>query len=119
MGLLRLTKSVLTVGLIVFLLPLFLGVSAHAWLVPDMGLTKCYNNTTEINSPQPGEPFYGLDAQYIGPARLYTKLGSGGIALPDSATSWLMAHDNVTGLIWEVKQNKDGVSDYSNPNDAL
>ena len=29
-----------------------------------------------------------------------------------------MVRDNVTGLIWEVKQAKDDVSDYSNPHDA-
>jgi hypothetical protein len=29
-----------------------------------------------------------------------------------------MVRDNVTGLIWEVKQAKDGVKDYSNPHDA-
>ena len=35
-----------------------------AWPVPDTGQTKCYNNTVEIPCPQPGEPFYGQDAQY-------------------------------------------------------
>ncbi len=29
-----------------------------------------------------------------------------------------MVLDNETNLIWEVKQNKDSVQDYGNPNDA-
>ncbi len=29
-----------------------------------------------------------------------------------------MVRDNETGLVWEVKQNKDGVTDYGNPNDS-
>jgi hypothetical protein len=29
-----------------------------------------------------------------------------------------MVRDNVTGLIWEVKQDKDGTPDYANPHDA-
>jgi hypothetical protein len=38
--------------------------------------------------------------------------------LPDDAEDWVMVRDNVTGLIWEIKQAKDGVADYENPNDA-
>ncbi len=48
----------------------------------------------------------------------YTKLNHSGSPLPDSAASWAMVRDNVTGLIWEAKQNMDGVSHYDNPNDA-
>jgi hypothetical protein len=52
------------------------------------------------------------------PASKYTKLDSNGKQLTDSAQSWLMVQDNETNLIWEVKQNKDGIKDYDNPNDA-
>ncbi|MCX5896252.1 MAG: hypothetical protein NTZ51_10535 [Proteobacteria bacterium] len=53
---------------------LILSVSfVHAAPVPDTGQTKCYNNTTEITCPPPGQPFYGQDAQY-GPN---THLGNG------------------------------------------
>jgi len=74
---------------------------------PDTGQTKCYDNTSEIPCPAPGEPFYGQDAQYAGPSRSYTVLGSGE-----------MVQDNVTGLVWEMKNNMDDTSDYSNPHDA-
>ena len=48
----------------------------------------------------------------------YSKLGINGIELPDTSPSWMMVRDNETGLVWEVKQNKDGVKDYGNPNDS-
>jgi hypothetical protein len=68
--------------------------------------------------PSAGQPFYGQDAQYAGPARFYTKLDAGGNELPDSAPSWAMVRGNVTGLVWEAKQNLDNVQNYVNPNDA-
>jgi hypothetical protein len=52
------------------------------------------------------------------PPSKYSKLDSNGKQLPDSAQSWVMVLDNETNLIWEVKQNKDGVKDYDNPHDA-
>ncbi len=53
---------------------LVLPVFGWAGQIPDTGQTKCYNNTGEITCPNPGEAFYGQDAQYDGPARSYTKL---------------------------------------------
>jgi hypothetical protein len=48
----------------------------------------------------------------------FTKLDAQSHDLPDSTDSWVMVRDNVTGLIWEAKQNADGGKDYSNPHDA-
>jgi hypothetical protein len=73
----------------------------------DTGQTKCYDNEWEITCPQSGKDFYGQDAQHICNPQSYTML-SGGI----------MVQDNVTGLIWEVKQNLDTIQDYNNPHDA-
>jgi hypothetical protein len=50
--------------------------------------------------------------------RAYTKLDRSSNPLPESAASWVMVRDNLTGLIWEVKRNMDGVSHYDDPNDA-
>ena len=86
--------------------------------VPDTGVTKCYGDTKEIACPSPGQPFYGQDANYTINPISYTKLDATGNALPDSATSWTMVKDNVTGLIWEMKTNKDGVPNYNDPHDA-
>lgn len=86
--------------------------------IPDTGQTKCYDNSQEITCPHAGEQFSGQDAQYTTNPRSYTKLGASGNDLPDSATSWAMVRDNVTGLIWEMKNNMDSRQDYSNPHDA-
>jgi len=86
--------------------------------VPDTGQTKCYNDDSEIICPSTGQPFYGQDAQYICNPQSYTKLDANGNDLPDDAPSWVMVRDNVTGLIWEVKNSKDGTPNYNNPHDA-
>ncbi len=74
--------------------------------VPDTGQTTSYTNT------------FGEDSDYLINPPSYTKLDASGNDLPITATSWVMVRDNVTGLIWEVKQNKDGTKDYTNPHDA-
>lgn len=71
---------------------------------PDTGQTQCYDHEgNQISCPSSGEYNYAQDAQYQGIARSYTKLDDQGGDLPDTATSWAMVRDNVTGLIWEVK----------------
>ncbi len=96
-----------------------LPVCAEAMQWPDTAQELCYDNTKEIPCPtDENSPFYGQDAQYQGTARSYTKLGQGGVELPDDATEWIMVRDNVTGLIWEMKNNDDGNQDYSNPHDV-
>jgi len=97
---------------------LLLAVNVWAAPVPDTGVTKCYNATVEITCPSPGQPFYGQDANYTINPMSYTKLDATGNALPDSTTSWSMVKDNVTGLIWEMKTNKDYVQNYTDPHDA-
>ena len=103
----------------VFVLTLSLPGSLTAGTLPDTGQTTCYNNSQEMTCPSPGQPFYGQDANYA-PANphSYTKLDENGNDSPDEATEWVMVRDNVTGLIWEVKEDRDGVSNYANPHDA-
>jgi len=93
-----------------------LGVPTPSFAVPlpDTGQTKCYNNTEEITCPQPGEDFYGQDGDYLINPPSYTKLDANGNDLPDSATSWVMVRDNVTGLIWEVKTDDGSIHDKDN-----
>lgn len=96
---------------------LVLPVLVFAGPMPDTGQIKCYDNSGEIPCPQPGEAFYGQDAQYAGPVRSYTKLGQNGTPLPDIATwadGWIMTRDNVTGLIWEIKTNDGSIHDRDN-----
>jgi hypothetical protein len=82
--------------------------------VPDTGQTKCYDNSIEIACPNPGESFYGQDAQYIVNPQSYTKLDAQGNELSSNASSWIMVRDNVTGLIWEIKTDDDSVHDKDN-----
>ncbi|MDM8538458.1 DUF1566 domain-containing protein, partial [Desulfobacterales bacterium HSG17] len=107
-----------TLSIILIMALTFNTFNTFAWPIPDTGQTKCYDNTQEITCPQPGEPFYGQDGNYTINPPSYTKLDASGNDLPDDAAEWFMVRDNVTGLIWEVKQNMDGVQDYSNPHDA-
>jgi Protein of unknown function (DUF1566) len=117
---LNLASSVFLLLLLLLEVPALAGNNSDAafstW--PDTGQTKCYKAIGEISCPPPGQPFHGQDAQYPGPVRSYTKLDTQGNVLPDSATSFIMVRDNVTGLIWEVKDSMNGASDYSNPHDA-
>ena len=78
--------------------------------------TKGYADYEETVTIQPGKTT-SVTAS-LKPLSKYPKLDSNGKPLPDSAQSWLMVRDNETGLIWEVKQNKDGVKNYADPNDA-
>ena len=101
---------------IVILTPCF---CAMAGSVPDTGQTKCYNDSVEITCPEPGEDFYGQDAQYQLNPPSFTKLDAQGNDLPNTANSWVMVRDNVTGLIWENKRDMDGnIFSYSNTHDA-
>jgi hypothetical protein len=85
-----------------------------AGLLPDTGQTKCYDNTQEITCPQPGEPFYGQDAQYPCNPHSYTKLDACGNSLDAGAPFWAMVHDNITGLIWEAKTDDWSIHDRDN-----
>jgi hypothetical protein len=66
------------------------GYFAGRSLLPDTGQDLCYNNTTVIECPAPGQPFYGQDAQYVTNPMSYT-------VSPDGLT----VTDNVTGLMWQ------------------
>ena len=78
--------------------------SAFAVRLSDSGQTTTYNNTAAITPPpEPGDPFYGQDGSYLIDPPSYTKLDATGVALLDTATSWVAVKDNVTGLVWEVK----------------
>ena len=85
---------------------MFMGAQVSAAPVPDTGQTTCYDGDGNvITCPSPGQRFHGQDANYTINPPSYTKLNG-------------MVRDNVTGLIWEVKTDKDGTKDYDNPHDA-
>jgi hypothetical protein len=61
----------------------------HAYTLPGTGQTTCYNNSGIISCPQPGEAFYGQDANYRHTPLSYANNGDGTVM------------DRVTGLIWQ------------------
>jgi hypothetical protein len=65
--------------------------------LPDTGQTASYTDT------------FGEDADYDIHAPTYTKLDAFGNELDDIASQWAMVRDNVTGLIWEVKSDQEGM----------
>ena len=83
---------------------LWLGLAPAAWSgpSPDTGQTQSYTDT------------FGEDSDYLINPPSYTKLDASGKNLPDTATSWVMVLDNVTGLIWEVKTDDGSVHDKDN-----
>jgi hypothetical protein len=86
--------------------------------ISDTSQISCYDNEYLSDCPKKGETFYGQDGSYrINPQSL-TKLDSNGNALPAQATKWSMVKDNVTGLIWALKQDYDFKPSDNNPNDA-
>jgi len=89
-------NEIMVVTFLTILLSLLLSGIVLATSIPDTGQTKCYDNTREITCPQPGDPFYGQDAQYICNPQSYTKLDASSNDLPDTATEWVMVRDNVT-----------------------
>ena len=113
----QMKKGIVKVGfsiIIIFMVPRIV----FSWPIPDTGQTKCYDGTGEIPCPSPGEEFYGQDGNYTINPMSFTKLDAGSKSLPDSAPEWVMVKDNITGLIWEVKQDADGIVNYDNPHDA-
>jgi hypothetical protein len=105
---------VLAVGLMVLAVPIL-----SAAPVSGADQVKCYDAFgNEIILPPPAKPLPDRSADFSVNRPSYTKLDANGGDLPGSATSWAMVRDNASGLIWEVKQNKDGQKNYENPHDA-
>jgi len=66
------------------------GCMSISRLLPDTGITKCYDDDSEMSCPAPGQAFYGQDAQYV------TNPMSFAVS-PDGLT----VTDNVTSLMWQ------------------
>jgi hypothetical protein len=85
---------------------------------PSGNNTDCTSNITSLQ-----DCHHGRDATHNNDADghagfSFTKLDDSGNVLLASATNWSCVQDNVTGLVWEVKQNRDGNTDGTNIHDA-
>jgi hypothetical protein len=56
--------------------------------IPDTGQHRCYNNTRAVSCPDPGQPFFGQDAQYQSHQPMFRDNGDGTVT------------DLNTGLMW-------------------
>ena len=86
--------------LLVFLLtawPAFAAGPPLPFTVVATGQSQCYDDRGEIKAPEPGQPFYGQDAQFENHPASYTVSRDG-----------LTAVDNQTGLIWQRSPETNG-----------
>lgn len=81
---------------------------ALAYPVPDTGPTLCYDENGQ-ETPCEGS---GQDGAFSINPISYTKLDGDGTELSDDATEWAAARDNVTGLVWEVKNEANKAISY-------
>ncbi|MFZ2727856.1 MAG: DUF1566 domain-containing protein [Methylococcaceae bacterium] len=90
----------------------------------DTGITTCSNNSSN-NLPCPVTGFANQDAEKgrdvsqndnsNGHAGFnFTKIDSTGKVLAANATTWQCVKDNVTGLMWEIKTDDNGLHDKDN-----
>lgn len=63
--------------------------NSASYPIVDTKQTSFYNNSSVINSPEEGDPFYGQDASYAGNQPAYTDNGDGTVT------------DKITGLMWQ------------------
>ncbi|MCP4249648.1 MAG: DUF1566 domain-containing protein [bacterium] len=73
----------------------------HPYTIVDTGQTGFYDAAGSITAPQPGDPFYGQDAQYTGVQPSYLDNGDGTVA------------DLNTGLMWQQTPDLDNKSTYA------
>jgi hypothetical protein len=69
--------------------------------VPDTGQGSCFDASKLIPCPQPGSPFYGQDANYLGAAPAYRDNSNGTVT------------DLVTGLMWQQAHNAKRIGFYA------
>jgi len=64
--------------------------NVQTWQTPSTGQNKCYDGSSEIPCPEPGEDFFGQDGSYQYGLKDYFDNGDGTVL------------DLVTGLTWQV-----------------
>ena len=75
------------------------GEHALNYPIVGTGQTLCYDDRGPIAPPQPGQPFYGQDAQHPGPAPRYKDNGDGTVSDLNTGLTWVKARGQK--MTWE------------------
>lgn len=90
-----------------------------SYVIVDTGQDKCYDNSHEIDCPQPGKPFYGQDAQYQGRHPAYQVNGNRTVTDLNSGLMWQadpgVKKTYAQALSGAAKCNTGGYSDWRLP----
>jgi hypothetical protein len=78
--------------------------SQSSYCVVDTGQNRCYNNSGEIVCPQPGEPFYGQDAQYAGIPFAFQDNGNGTVTDLNTGLMWQQTPDSMKPTWYGAQQ---------------
>ena len=93
-------KKIILPALVAFFCLLPFAQSQDSYIVVDTGQTTCYDNSKEISCPQPGEPFYGQDAQYAGTPFAFQDNGNGTVTDLNTGLMWQQVPDSMK-LNWQ------------------
>jgi len=91
------------VTFIIGIVMILLGIANFAFSAPIPDTGQNQSNTDSCIACE--------DSDFIINPKDYTKLDKNGNELSASAPTWAMVRDNVTGLIWEIKQSDDSIQD--------
>ncbi|HOP23574.1 MAG TPA: hypothetical protein PLX38_12515 [Gammaproteobacteria bacterium] len=78
---------------------------------PDGNNATCTSNISEPQDCNHGRDATHNDDSDCHAGFSFTKLDMSGNPIPASATQWSCVRDNVTGFVWEVKTDYEGIHD--------
>ncbi|MEI6502052.1 MAG: DUF1566 domain-containing protein [Armatimonadota bacterium] len=70
------------------------------YVIVDTGQTRCTDEYGRTNTPLPGQPFYGQDAQYSGPQPAYRDNRDGTVSDLNTGLMWVQARG--AKVTWET-----------------
>ena len=70
------------------------------YCVVGTGVTKCYDDRSEVVAPKMGQPFYGQDAQHPGPVADYKDNGDGTVSDLNTGLTWVKARGDK--MLWDT-----------------
>ena len=78
--------------------------SAQDYDVIDTGQVNCYDNSTQITPPSPGQPFHGQDAQFDGVQFAFQDNGDGTVTDLETGLMWQQTPSSF-GYTWQEAVN--------------